>query len=101
MITIRINQASESNSGIKPQWISEQIQNRRKDGASICVVFEVKCSGIDIRLPLGQCPQGNGGGREPNKRELQLIDKFEKMKGKEINPGLIISFWQHLKKVCR
>ncbi|MDZ7808551.1 MAG: hypothetical protein U5K71_15775 [Gracilimonas sp.] len=58
------------------------------NGALICVIFEIKCSGIDIRLPLGQCPKGNGGGRQPNKKERQLIDEFEKIKDKEINPGL-------------
>ncbi|SMO65331.1 hypothetical protein [Gracilimonas mengyeensis] len=101
MITIRINQATEKGSGIRPRWISEQIQNRRRDNASICVVFEVNCSDVSLILPMGQCHQGNGRERKPNRKEQKLIDNFQKIKDDEINSGLIISFWQNLKKVCR
>ena len=101
MITIRINQASETDLGISPQWIKEQIQNRRKDGSAICVLFEINCTEMQINLSFGQCPSGNGGGRAPNKREEQLIEEWRRVKDRELNPGLIISFWQHVKKACR
>lgn len=102
MLILRINQNSQMNSEIKERWIREQIQNRRVKNESICVEFEVHCDDVNMIFPFGNCSNGSGGGGKSqlSKRALRLIDDWKEVKDKKINPGLVISFWKHLKRVC-
>jgi len=103
MISLRINNNSQSDAKIEEQWIREQIQNRRSNEKSICVEFEVHCGDVNMIFPFGNCSSGSGGGSKQklSKRALKLIDGWEKAKDKKLDPGLIISFWKHLLKTCK
>ncbi|HEX6981284.1 MAG TPA: hypothetical protein VF181_00850 [Balneolaceae bacterium] len=103
MITLRINNSSQTNSNIEEQWIREQIQNRRAEGQAICVEFEVHYKDVNMIFPFGNCPSrsnGGGGGQNFSKRTWELIDFWKRIKDREINPGLIISFWKHILNAC-
>ncbi|WP_421773726.1 hypothetical protein [Gracilimonas sp.] len=103
MITITINGESQSNEYITQQWIAEQINNRRKDNQPICVKIHIDTEHANIKLSSRDCPKGDGGGKpieKFSKRAQQYYKEWTKrdLHDRDINPGLIISFWKYLLK---
>lgn len=103
MITLKIGNNERSDGNINAQWIQEQINARRKAGEKICVFFNVNCGDVNLNLPSRDCPKsGDGGGRSPNFKEEFILDEWRK-KGypdQDINTGMVVSFWEFLKRVC-
>lgn len=74
MVSIWIN--GQQREEVDESWIARTIEGLRRDGESVCLRLTVKTSGVDLQLTAGECP-GGGGGRQPNPRELALIEKWE------------------------
>jgi hypothetical protein len=70
VVSIWIN--GQQREEVDESWIARTIEGLRRDGESVCVRLRVKTTGVDLRLTAGACP-GEGGGRQPNPRELALI----------------------------
>ena len=104
MITLKIGTSERRNGDINARWIQEQINARRKEGKKICVFFNVNWGDVNLNLPSRDCPKsgGGGGGRSPNVKEEFILDEWRK-KGfpmNDINPGMVVSFWEFLKRIC-
>ena len=76
-----------------------------KKGEKICVIFQIKCGDINLNLPSRDCPKagGGGGGRKKlHPKEDFIIDEWRKQgfSEKDINPGMVVSFWGFVKRKC-
>lgn len=73
-IRVQIGTSERDISVIEPNWVNEQIDRRKIDGAPICVRVSIKQEDINISLATNDCPKdGGGGGRLPNKREKKYL----------------------------
>lgn len=98
MVTIKIGTSVISIKEIKPDWIVQQIENRKKDGiSSICTRVIIKESDIDINLSTKTCPKGLGS-RLPNNHEREIIKLWEnhRLNEDDYSPGNLISFLKKL-----
>jgi hypothetical protein len=105
MITIKIGNNERSDGDINALWIKDQVNARSKEGDKICVLFKVNCGDVNLNLPSRDCPKfegGGGGDRKLSAKEEHILDEWKK-KGfpvEDVNPGMVISFWEFLKRVC-
>lgn len=103
MITLKIGTSERTDGDINARWIADQVNARRKEVDNICVFFKVNCGDVNLNLSSRDCPKSGGGrGRKPNAREEYILDEWRK-KGfpdKDINSGMVVSFWKFLKSVC-
>ena len=104
MITIKIGTAERRGGDIDAGWISGQVNARRKEAKKFCVFFKVNCGDVNLNLPARDCPTagGGGGGRKPNVKEEFILDEWRK-KGfpdQDLNPGMVVSFWEFVKEIC-
>ncbi|MEX1135393.1 MAG: hypothetical protein WEB89_00740 [Balneolales bacterium] len=105
MITIKIGTSERRDGDINARWITDQVNSRRKTGEKICVIFKVNCDDVNLNLPSRDCPKSGGGGggrRKLSAKVEHILDEWKK-KGfpdKDINPGMVVSFWEFVKRVC-
>lgn len=99
MSTIRIGTDERDLRDADPQWITQEIQGRRKDGQSVCVVIQIRTSDLSMTLATPGCG-GGGGGRLPNRREREVFDLWEELGLGEMgfDPGRVVAF---VKRVSR
>jgi len=103
MITIKIGTVERRDGDIDTRWITDQVNARRKEGKIFCVLFKVNCGDVNLNLPSRDCPKaGGGGGRIPNTKEEFILDEWRK-KGfpdQDVKPGMVVSFWEFVKRLC-
>ncbi len=56
-----------------PQWVTEQITRRQRDGASVCVRVTVNKNNINVTLASGDCPPGGGGSKRALTRDESAV----------------------------
>ncbi len=83
-----------------PSWITEQIERRRRDGIAVCVMVDIKISGLDFRLATPECSR-TGGGRLPKANEKPILDLWEKCGLNEAGfaPGRVVEFLTRLRRL--
>jgi hypothetical protein len=62
-------------------WITSQINGRRKDGQTACVRISISMPGANIPFATCTCASAGGGGggsRPPNAREHELIELWNR-----------------------
>ena len=95
MITIKTGTAERRDGDIDIRWVTDQVNKRRKEGKTFCVLFKVNCGDVNLSLPSRDCPTAvGGGGRKPNTKEEFILDEWRK-KGfpdQDVNPGMVVSF---------
>jgi len=82
----------------------DQVNARRREGKTFCLFFKVNCGDVNLNLPSRDCPTSgwNGGGRKPNAKEEIILGEWWK-KGfpdRDVNPGMVVSFWKFVKRLC-
>lgn len=99
MSTIRIGTDERDLRDADPQWITQEIQGRRKDGLRVCVVVQIRTADISMTLATPGCG-GAGGGRPPNRREREVFELWEELGLDEqgFEPGKVVAF---VKRVIR
>lgn len=105
MITIKIGTSERRDRDINARWIADQVNSRRKKGEKICVIFKVNCGDVNLSLPSRDCPTtgGGGGGRRKLSEKVERILDEWRRKGfpdQDVNPGMVVSFWEFVKRVC-
>ena len=103
MITIKIGTAERRDGDINARWITDQVNVRLREGKKFCVLFKVNCGDVNLSLPSRDCPKnGGGGGRKPNAKEEFILDEWRKNKflDQDVNPGMVVSFWEFVKERC-
>lgn len=84
-----------------PQWIHEQLEARRREGANTCVRVSIKVDEADIALETVNCQSRPGARREPNALEESLFDLWEKNRLRDVNfsPGNVVAFIQKVRRL--
>ncbi len=102
MVTVTIGAESSTDSEISESWINEQISNRRRAHAMICVIVKIKERGLDLALRTAGCGGvAAGPGRAPNPRESQVFQLWEKLhlNAPEFTGGNLIAFLRQAEHV--
>lgn len=104
MITVKIDTSERQNDAIDARWITQQVNSRRQNGEPFCIRFKINCGDNNLNLTAGDCPAGSGRGikRQFTKMEDHLIDEWRRrgFVEKGIKPGMVVSFWELVKKTC-
>jgi len=93
-ITVSFGTVHRINDEITAGWIAEQQHSRERDGVAVCATVQIQGSGVDVRLPVGDCGSGGGVGRAPNPREREIIELWRRLHldGREFSPGNLQAF---------
>ena len=100
MSTIRIGTDERELRDADPQWITQEIQGRRKDGLRVCVVVQIRTADISMTLATPGCGGTGGAGRPPNRHEREVFELWEELGLDELRfePGKVVAF---VKRVIR
>jgi hypothetical protein len=101
MNTIRIGTAQRRLEDTDSQWIHEQLEARRREGANTCVRVTIKIEGADVALETVNCLSRPGARREPNALERSLFDLWERSRLREANftSGNLAAFVQQVRRL--
>jgi hypothetical protein len=93
MIFVSIAGDKRSLQDASPDWITQQIERRRRDNLRVCVTVTIKTSELDMRLSTPECGSG-GGGRAPTDREAQVFNLWTKLHLNQPgwSPGNVVAF---------
>lgn len=94
MSTIRIGTDERPLGQADPQWITQEIVGRRKDGLAVCVIVTIKTTDLNLNLATPACSRGGGGGRPPTPREQAILDLWRKhgLDDADFSPGAVVAF---------
>lgn len=100
MIRVRIGETEKELNTVDESWINQQINRRRADGLTVCVMVIIKEGELDMILSTPTCG-ANGGGRRPRPREKMLFDLWDKLGLYNVGftGGNVIAFLKQLKHV--
>lgn len=100
MVSLKIGNEERRNDNIEERWIAQQL--RKRNGQSVCIKLIIREGDVSARFSSGACSRSGGGGNgpEPNRKERQLFKLWDQkgLNGKEINPGMLISFLNKYEK---
>lgn len=101
MNRIWIGSADRSLEEADPQWIHEQLEARRREGANTCVRVSIKVDGADIALETVNCQSRPGARREPNALEESVFDLWEKnhLREASFSAGNLAAFVQQVRRL--
>src|SRR5690349_10830780 len=100
MITVHINAESRPFDDADPNWINEQINRRRRDGANVCARVQIDCPPVNMTLASVGCGAGVGGGRPPNTQEKEIFDLWNKLglNDSDFSGGNLVAFLKQLER---
>lgn len=83
-----------------PNWITQQINRRRREGVPICVRVYIEENGLNIRLSSSDCPGLGGGGRPPTVDEREILERWRHfgLDGNDFAPGQLVAFLRWLRR---
>jgi len=86
---------------VSPNWITQQIERRRRDGIAVCVEVHIKEADLDMSLATPGCSRNGIGGRPPNAHEKAIFDLWEKCGLNETGfaAGRVIAFLAQLNRL--
>lgn len=79
MITVKIANEERQIDSVDPQWVNQQINQRRANGEHVCVRVSVHGPGIAIHLATPTCGGGGGGGRPLTPVERAIVDLWVRL----------------------
>jgi hypothetical protein len=87
-------------SDVDENWVTQQVNRRRKDGLPVCVTVRLETSGAHVTLATPACSGGGGGGRMPNSKEQDILDSWTKhrLNTADFAPGQVVAFLKQLRK---
>jgi hypothetical protein len=100
MISVKVGNDEKPLEDASPGWITQQIERRRRDGISVCVVVSIRTSELNTRLATPECAgNGGGGGRPPNASERVVWDLWQKhgLNQAGFAPGGVAAFLAQVK----
>lgn len=97
---IRISIAGENRylQDADSDWVTQQVERRRKDGLPVCVTVAINTGDLAITLATPECASG-GGGRAPTSREASVIDLWNQLglNRSDWAPGNVVAFLKRLR----
>lgn len=99
MISVKVGNDEKPVEDVSAGWITQQIERRRRDGISVCVVVSINTSDLHMRLATPECAGNGGGGRPPNVSERAILDLWQKHGLNEpgFAPGGVVAFLARVK----
>ena len=102
-ITIKIGGEQRSLADIHPEWIRHQIDRRRADGESVCVIVRIEIADVDMALATHGCSAGGHPKETFSPREHSIVQCW-KRSGLD-QPGFtadgLIRFLEYLREGAR
>lgn len=97
-IKVTIGTSERNIDDIGPNWITDQINRRRKDGVQICVRISINTPNLNLSLATPGCAKSAGGGRAPNPQEKEVFDMWDKfnLNTQDFSPGNLVAFLKQL-----
>jgi len=101
MIKIKIGSAETTVENVDEQWINQQINRRRADGAVVCVQIIIRELDIDMRLSTPSCGGRGGGRRLPNHREKEIFNLWSArgLDQPEFTGGAVVAFLHQVRRL--
>jgi hypothetical protein len=98
--TIQIGGETRALADADESWVTQQVNRRRREGQSVCVVVRIHTSGIDVNLATPACGGGGGGGRLPNTKEQDVIDLWRKhgLNTDDFSGGNLVAFLKQINR---
>lgn len=98
MIKIRIADVEKELASADEQWINQQINRRRADGQTVCVMVTVHEGGLNMVLTTPTCGAGGSGGRLPRPEESKVFDLWKKrgLDDENFTGGNVMAFLKQL-----
>jgi len=98
MITIQIGNEERELGKAEDSWIAEQIDKRRKNGESVCIVIDIATPTINITFATKDC-QREGGVGNFTAQEQRVIDRWRELRltESEFTMGQLSAFLNDLK----
>lgn len=98
MVTIRIGGDSRNLHEGDENWITQQVNSRKREGLSVCVEIRVEAGGLNLRLTTPGCGAGAAGGRPPTQDEARIFELWNKHRlgTDEFSGGNLVAFVKQL-----
>lgn len=99
MISVKVGNDEKAVDDASAGWITQQIERRRRDGISVCVVVSINTSDLHMRLATPGCAGNGGGSRPPNASERVVWDLWQKygLNQAGFAPGGVVAFLAQVK----
>ena len=98
-VRVIIGMNERANGDITPQWITEQINRLRHDGASVCAkVILNDHNGVNLSFATSGCSGLGGGGGRLNDAQQRIVDLWRKLhlNNEDFAPGNLVAFLKQL-----
>ena len=98
-ILIKIGAVEKDITEADPNWINEQIDRRRADGAAVCVQVTIIRDSVDLRLSASDCPQFGGSTRPLRTQEDEIFSLWNKLhlSDKDFSGGNLVAFLRQIR----
>jgi hypothetical protein len=99
---IKIQIENEERVGIDSGWINQQINRRRQENRSVCVIVTIDEGNIGITLRSPGCLslRGVGGQLNTDEQAIEQLWRKEGMNRPDFRGEDLINFLRHLKRVA-
>lgn len=97
-ISVKIGNEERALADAHPSWINQQINRRRDDGESVCVIVRIQTDRLNLILQTPTCGASGGGGRPPNADERRVLDLWDKhrLNRSDFKGGNLVAFLRQL-----
>lgn len=101
MSTVKIGTDERPLDNATPQWINQQINNRRDDGESVCVIVRLRDPYPELNLATPTCGGGGAGQtKQYSDRESAILALWREGMGQTgFTGGDLVAFLARLKTV--
>lgn len=81
-------------------WVTQQVERRRRDGLPVCVTVAIDMADLAITLATPECTRG-GGGRAPTAKETRVIELWDQLglASSGWAPGHVVAFLKRLRSL--
>jgi len=99
--TIKIGGAERSLEDVSESWVNEQVNQRKMDHQSVCVLVRLQGDGVDMVLSTPSCGSGGGGGRPPNPKEEKIFHLWDErgLNTSGFSGGNVVAFLKQATKL--
>lgn len=100
MIKIKIATEERPLDSVDEQWINLQINRRRAEGQSVCVMVTIQEGDLDLILSTPNCARSGGGTRPARPKEREVLDLWNQrgLNNADFTSGNLVAFLKQLKR---
>lgn len=98
-IRVKIGSIEKDIADVDPNWVNEQINRRRDDGAAVCVQVTIDKESVHLHLITSDCPHSGGSNRLLSTQENETISLWNKLHLDEENfsGGNLVAFLRQIR----